>query len=100
LGKKGIVKIENRELTQDEVSKIALLSPEATFSIIRNFEVINKFPAKLPEVVEGLVRCGNPSCITNMDQIRTKFRVVRSHPLWLRCFYCERAFSGEEIELS
>src|SRR5262245_14189155 len=76
-GLKELIKIENRELTEEEVSKIALLSPEATFCIIRSFEVVHKFRAQLPELVEGLVRCGNPSCITNADRLRTRFRVVR-----------------------
>ncbi|MFO0980514.1 MAG: aspartate carbamoyltransferase regulatory subunit [Planctomycetota bacterium] len=98
-GTKELIKIENRELTQEEVSKIALLSPEATFSIIRSFEVVHKFRPELPDVVEGLVRCSNPSCITNADRIRTRFRVLRSQPLRLRCHYCERAFNEEEVEL-
>jgi aspartate carbamoyltransferase regulatory subunit len=98
-GLKELIKIENRELTQDEVSKIALLSPEATFCIIRSFEVVHKFRAQLPSLVEGLVRCGNPTCITNADRIRTRFRVVRSQPARLRCLYCERAFNEDEIEL-
>src|SRR3990172_8246878 len=47
LGKKGIVKIENRELTPDEVDKIALIAPLATLNIIRNFKVIGKARVKL-----------------------------------------------------
>ncbi|MEM3575353.1 MAG: aspartate carbamoyltransferase regulatory subunit, partial [Candidatus Bathyarchaeia archaeon] len=34
MGKKDIVKIENRELRQQEVDKIALLAPKATINII------------------------------------------------------------------
>jgi len=98
-GSKDIIKIENREVTPHEVSKIALISPRATFSIIRDFQVHDKFKPTLPEFVEDLIRCSNPSCISSQTEIATKFVVMRSDPLRVRCHYCERAFKKEEIEL-
>ena len=38
---KDIIKIERREVTPEEVAKIALVSPRASFSIIREFEVVD-----------------------------------------------------------
>ncbi|MEW6745414.1 MAG: aspartate carbamoyltransferase regulatory subunit [Planctomycetota bacterium] len=100
LGQKDLVKIESRELTQHEVNKIAILSPHATISIIRDFEVVEKIVPRIPEVLENMVRCGNPACISNVDhRVQTRFRVVRDQPLRVRCHYCERAFREEEIEL-
>ena len=43
LGKKDIVKVENRELDPKEVDKIALIAPKATINIIRNYEVFIRF---------------------------------------------------------
>ena len=37
LGYKDIVKFENRELGPTEIDKIALIAPDATINIIRNF---------------------------------------------------------------
>ena len=37
LGAKGIIKIENRRLTPDEVNKIALIAPRATLNIISDY---------------------------------------------------------------
>ena len=37
LGKKDIVKVENRELDPQEVDKIALIAPKATINIIRDY---------------------------------------------------------------
>ncbi|MBE9592270.1 MAG: aspartate carbamoyltransferase regulatory subunit, partial [Proteobacteria bacterium] len=48
LGKKDIVKVENRELDPQEVDKIALIAPKATINIIRDFEVAEKHRVKLP----------------------------------------------------
>jgi aspartate carbamoyltransferase regulatory subunit len=62
---KDIVKIEGRELKNDEVGKISLISPKATINIIRNMAVFEKRKVKLPNLIEGVVRCANPNCITN-----------------------------------
>lgn len=99
-GNKDLIKIEGRELTQIDVNKIALLSPAATISIIRDYKVVDKIHPQLPEIVEGLVHCTNPSCVTNhYDDVISKFIVVRQQPIKLRCHYCERCFNRQEIDL-
>lgn len=88
---KDIVKVEDRELSPKEVDKIALLAPEATINIIRNFAVAEKYRVQVPEVARGILRCGNPSCITNSrEPLESEFVVVSRDPLRLRCKYCER----------
>ena len=51
------------------------------------------------QVVDGLVRCPNPSCISNASWVVTKFLVVRPDPLRVRCHYCERRIREGEFEL-
>ena len=99
LGKKGIIKIENRRLTHDEVNKIALIAPQATLNIISNFEVVEKFKFELPERIERIVKCFNPRCITNQQAVVTRFDVVETSPPALRCLYCERVMHGHDIIL-
>jgi len=99
MGKKDIVKIENRSLTKDEMSKIALISPEATVCIVRDYEIVEKIKVELPRQVEGIIRCSNPKCITNHEAIVTRFSVENEEPLKVRCHYCERSLYGDEIEL-
>jgi aspartate carbamoyltransferase regulatory subunit len=97
---KDLIKIENRELTKAEINKIALLSPDATFSIIRNYEVVEKRFPELPDSIEGLVKCNNPACVTNAyDDVDTKFTVIHNKPVKLRCAYCERCISEKEFVL-
>ena len=98
-GRKDIIKIERRELTPAEVARIALISPRATFSIIRDFQVVDKFTPTLPEQIENMIRCPNPSCISTAPWMSTKFTVVRADPVKVRCHYCERSLKKEEIEL-
>ena len=88
---KDIVKLEDMELDETTVSKIALIAPEATLSIIRDYYVAEKFDVKLGDKVVGLVRCSNPNCITNKGEpVSPKFFVENRNPPRLRCVYCDR----------
>ena len=90
-GCKDIVKLENKELKKKEVNQIALISPDATINIIRDSEVVKKYRVELPKVVEGIVRCSNPNCITNFrEPVEPKFNVESKKPVVLRCAYCNR----------
>jgi aspartate carbamoyltransferase regulatory subunit len=97
VGRKDIVKIEGRELKNDEVGKISLISPNATINIIRNMKVFKKKNVTLPEEIEDVVTCANPNCITNSEHVATMFRVERKEPIKLRCFYCERIMEHMDI---
>jgi len=97
LGGKDIVKIENRELKEDEVGKIALISPDATINIIRSNEVIKKKKVIIPKTIWGVVKCSNINCITNNERVQTKFYVEKKEPLKLRCYHCERVMTQEDV---
>ncbi len=97
--KKDIVKIENRELTQDEVNSIALIAPRAKLSIIRNFEIVKKTVVQIPDNIKGLAKCSNPSCVTNNEPVATDFDVVSKNPVKLRCGYCERIYDIDYIKM-
>ncbi|HLC61444.1 MAG TPA: aspartate carbamoyltransferase regulatory subunit [Candidatus Nanoarchaeia archaeon] len=99
MGKKGIIKIEGKFLTQDEVNKIAIVAPDATVNIIKNYEVKEKIKVKSPDVVDNVVRCSNPVCMTNNEHINTKFYVVKKDPLKIRCHYCERYMGKDDLEI-
>ena len=97
IGKKGIVKVGGKSLTQDEVNKIAIVAPEATVNIIKNYNVKEKIKVKTPDVVDNVVRCSNPVCITNNEDVPTKFYVVKKDPLKIKCHYCERSMGKGDI---
>lgn len=91
IGKKDIVKIENRELDTREVDKIALIAPKATINIIRDFEVVDKHRVKLPDEIIGIVKCSNPTCISNArEPVKSRFQLVSDDPPIIKCYYCER----------
>jgi len=91
IGKKDIVKIENRELDPNEVNKIALIAPKATINIIRDYDVAKKYRVKLPDEILGIVKCSNPTCISNSrEPVKSRFHVVNKDPAQIKCYYCER----------
>jgi len=99
MGKKDIVKVENRDLDPKEINKIAIIAPNATINWIRDYKVVKKEKVSLPEEIVGIVKCPNPSCVTNKERepIKSVFRVKQQEPLVLRCKYCEREISEGEI---
>lgn len=99
MGIKDIVKVEGRELAHGEVDRIALIAPNATINIVRNYEIAGKGKVKLGDNVKDILKCPNPNCITNTKEpVKTRFSVIGKEPVILRCYYCERIMDEDEIE--
>lgn len=99
MNRKDIIKIEGRELSQEEVDKLVLLAPKATLNIIRDYKNIRKSNLHLMDEITDVVTCTNPNCITNSNEpIQNKFKVQSKEPILLRCEYCERTMDYEDIE--
>jgi aspartate carbamoyltransferase regulatory subunit len=95
---KDILKLEDRVLTEQELANIAVFSPKASINIIDNYEVIKKFKVKMPKKLHGVLKCKNNSCISNKENINTRFDVLEnlssdsSYSCKLRCVYCDCTF--------
>jgi aspartate carbamoyltransferase regulatory subunit len=89
LGVKDIVKIEGKALNAEEVNRIALVAPRASINFIKNYQVLEKLEVKLPQTIEGIVKCGNPCCVSNNGEpVKPTFHVVQDDPIVLKCHYC------------
>ena len=99
LGKKGIIKVANHFFADEEINKIAIVSPNATIIEIKNFEVVKKTKVSLPEKINGIVKCMNPNCITNHEAVTSRFTVMQQQDgtIKLKCRYCEKFTTGENI---
>ena len=97
MGYKGIIKVANRFFEDEEVNKIALVAPHAKLNTIRDYEVVEKRVVEIPKEIRGIVRCFNPKCITNAENILTKFEVVSDKPIAMKCFYCEKITNENEM---
>ena len=99
LGKKGIIKIADRYLTDEEIGRLSVVSPDVTLNIIKDYQIVEKKYVKYPKQIIGVVKCTNPKCVTNHQPIPTKREVFDMNQKSLRCIYCERVMQYGEIEL-
>ena len=97
-GKKGIIKVSNKFFEPEEINKMALVSPTASIIEIRNYDVIKKESVRIPDEIRGSVKCVNPNCITNHENMQTKFVVVNKEEIILKCHYCEKHTAKANIE--
>ncbi|MEM0140075.1 MAG: aspartate carbamoyltransferase regulatory subunit [Ferroplasma sp.] len=95
---KDVVKIENRNLEKFELDKISLISANASISIIKNYEIIEKFSLDMPSTFKGIMKCSNQNCITNAGEpVKSEFITVSAKPIILKCIYCRKEMVGDEI---
>lgn len=96
LGKKGIIKAEDKFFTDEEISRLSVVAPNIVLNIIKDFEVVEKKTVTTPEEIKGIVRCNNPKCITNNEPMKTHFHVANGI---LTCHYCEKEQEISKVEL-
>ena len=97
-GKKGIIKIADKFFEDDELNKLALIAPNATVNVIRDFQVVEKKKLEMPKEVIGIARCRNPKCVTNHQPITTRFATVeKNNEIQLLCHYCEKITTTKYI---
>ena len=99
LGAKSIIKVSDVFFEDEDINKIALVAPQAKLNIIRDFEVVEKKVVEVPDFIEGIVKCMNPKCITNHDQVKTKFNVIDKENVSLKCYYCEKITDQEHMKI-
>lgn len=89
-GKKGIIKVKNKFFESEDINKIALVAPDATLIVIKDYQVVQKTKVEIPDIINDIVKCFNPNCITNVENVRTKFKVLSKNEVVLHCHYCEK----------
>ena len=89
LGRKGIIKVENKFFTNEEISRLSVVAPNVVLSIIKDYEVVETKTVETPDELRGIVKCNNPKCITNNEPMRTVFHVVDKSNGVLKCHYCD-----------
>ena len=99
LGKKGLIKISDRFFTDDEVNKISVVAPNVVLNTIRDYNVVEKREVKMPDEIHNLIKCNNLNCITNNEPMATHFYVANRETHTLKCRYCEKEVSLDDIKL-
>ena len=102
MGAKDIIKVEDRELTQSELDRLALVAPDSSIAIIRAYSVAEKLNVNLGDEVINVVRCTFSNCITQnpREPLPHRLKGIRTAPLALRCHYCQRPQDLDELVLN
>ena len=99
VGKKGIIKVENKYFTNEEISQLSVVAPNVVLNIIKDYEVIEKKRVETPDMLQGIVKCNNPKCITNNEPMATIFHVIDKEHGILKCHYCDKEQDINQVEL-
>ncbi|MBQ7475305.1 MAG: aspartate carbamoyltransferase regulatory subunit [Clostridia bacterium] len=98
MGKKDIIKIDS-EIDVD-LDVLGYVDPGVTVNVIRNGALVEKKKIELPLILNGVIRCRNPRCITSTEpSIPQRFRLTDPNGPVYRCVWCEaRAKAKNENE--
>ncbi len=97
--KKDIIKVENKFLKDDDTNKLAVIVPNATINIIKNYKLVEKRRVTLPNEVDRIFRCSNPDCITNStEHIESVMDVIDKEGRVLKCRYCSRVLDVNQLK--
>ena len=92
MGKKDIIKIEGT-LDGINLDILGALDHKITIDVIENGVIIEKKNPDLPVIVDNVLKCKNPRCITSVEQgIPHTFKLTDRENGIYRCVYCEQAF--------
>ena len=99
LGHKGIIKVEDRFFTDEEISRLSVVAPNIVLNIIKDYEVVEKKTVITPDDLRGIVKCNNPKCITNNEPMQTLFHVEDKEHGIITCHYCEKEQDINKVDL-
>ena len=84
-GVKDIIKIN--ELIDINLDVLGYIDSDITVNIIKNGKAEKK-ALTLPEKIVNVVKCSNPRCISNAEDIDYVFELTDNKGIY-RCIYCE-----------
>ncbi|MCU0663037.1 MAG: aspartate carbamoyltransferase [Myxococcota bacterium] len=97
---KGILMIENRELSDQEIRAIAAVSPGCRINFIEGGHAARKLAVSLPARITGIpqIFCPNKGCITRVEhqEYVAPIMVRAGHDL-LRCYYCDQLVASAHM---
>ncbi len=94
---KGMLMIEDRELTEEEIRAVATVSPGCRVNIIRDSQVAEKLELKLPHRIFGIpqMSCPNSGCISREEHQESVDPVMmRVSTDSVRCYYCDQIMTS------
>ena len=97
MGKKDILKVEC-DIDMLNLDILGFIDHNITVNVIKDGEIVEKKPLKLPEKITNVIKCKNPRCITSIEQELPHIFILTDPEREIyRCKYCEEQYSGRGI---
>ena len=95
MGKKDLIKIETDfDIPMDLVGFFA---SQSTVNFIEEGQVVKKEKIDLPETLEDILSCPNPACVSNHQDVPTRFHLLDKERGRYGCAYCDQEVERERI---
>ena len=92
MGAKDIIKVEC-PLGAIDLDILGYIDHNITVNVIRDDEIVEKHPLRLPKMVKNVIMCKNPRCITSIEQgLDQIFLLTDEENAVYRCKYCEEKY--------
>jgi aspartate carbamoyltransferase regulatory subunit len=97
LGRKDVIKIDRWHVDEKEADILMLIFPGITVNYINEWKVTKYIP-RVPDTIEGRVRCPEVNCVSNSarEPVASRFATLKRDRL-LQCHYCDTTVEFERI---
>jgi aspartate carbamoyltransferase regulatory subunit len=97
LGRKDVIKLDRLHVDEKEADILSLIFPDITVNYISEWKV-SKYIPKVPDAIEGRIRCPEVNCISNAgrEPVTSRFSALKRDRL-LQCHYCDTTVDFERI---
>ncbi|QQG48857.1 MAG: aspartate carbamoyltransferase regulatory subunit [archaeon] len=97
LGRKDVIKIDRWHVDERDADILTLVFPTITVNYISEWKV-SKYEARVPDAIEGRVRCPEVLCITNAERepVVPRFTTLKKDRL-LQCQYCDAVLGFDRV---
>lgn len=98
IGRKDLIKVENRTLLEEEINKISIFCCNATLSIIKNFTILEKKTITIAPQIDNLIVCPNNNCVSSIHKSKFYTSFNREKQVIVKCHYCNQSFLLKNIK--
>jgi aspartate carbamoyltransferase regulatory subunit len=97
LGRKDIVKVDKWQIDEKDADILSLVFPGITINYVNEWQV-SKYKPKVPDVIEGRIRCPEVLCISNAQRepVVSKFAALKKERT-LQCQYCDTMIGFDAV---
>ncbi len=97
LDRKDVIKIDRWHVDERDADILALIFPNITVNYINEWEV-TKYEPRVPDAIEGRIRCPELLCISNAERepVVPRFSTIKKDRL-LQCYYCDAVLGFDNV---